>query len=98
MPSRDIRASITCDDLSAPYVVRTIRALPGGDSEVRDVVRLMSFASAVETAERFATEFYDEGDFAVAVFVVDRCGAAVHRGRGDDNSHESDSGRVRRIA
>ena len=68
---------------TAPYIVRRIRVLPGGDSESQDSTPFAKFGRALEAAERLAADFFDDGDFAVSVFVIDRDGVAVLRARGE---------------
>jgi hypothetical protein len=68
---------------TGPYTVRRIRVLPGGNSEPHEVATFQKYAGALQAAESIAADFFDDGDFAVAVFVIDRDGVAVHRACGE---------------
>lgn len=82
---------------TGPYTIRCVRVLLGGGSDTHDdLTTFPKYARAIEAAERRAADFFDDGDFAVTVFVIDRDGVAVHRARG--NARQADSGpEIRRI-
>ena len=82
---------------TAPYTARWARALPGGGSDLHDVATFPKLAAAIKAAESIAADFYDDGDFAVTVSVIDRDGVAVHRARGERQA-EPLGYEVRRIA
>ena len=73
----------------SPYTVRSIRALRGGKSDASDVATMKDYRTAIKAAEQLAADFYDDDDFAVSVFVIDRYGAAIHQAKGEPEDDRS---------